>query len=190
MRATEPSRKRPTRRAKAPSTPSCRGQLIVFEGPDGVGKSTLAKMVTQSPTQSGSALPPDVVSGPRGRHPRTARLPAASRCGCSRRSHDLGNGAPGPSCRRAPRCHGADHPARARVRRARDPGPLLVVDAGLRQGRRYRGQHAESPDRAGGAALGRPAHDTIPCRPGHAHRAQRGCRVLAGTPALVRRARE
>jgi thymidylate kinase len=46
MRATEPPRKRTPRQAKAQSTPTCRGQLIVFEGPDGVGKSTLAKMVT------------------------------------------------------------------------------------------------------------------------------------------------
>jgi thymidylate kinase len=39
--------KRITRRSKTSSSTSERGQLIVFEGPDGVGKSTLANAVTQ-----------------------------------------------------------------------------------------------------------------------------------------------
>ena len=47
MRSKKTSHKRAPPRATTPSATSRRGQLIVFEGPDGVGKSTLAKAVAQ-----------------------------------------------------------------------------------------------------------------------------------------------
>lgn len=53
MSASKSSRKKtPRRRKPRPATPS-RGELIVFEGPDGVGKSTLAKMVAQTLSAQG-----------------------------------------------------------------------------------------------------------------------------------------
>ena len=47
MNAKKSPTKRVPRRSKTSLSASKRGQLIVFEGPDGVGKSTLAKAVTQ-----------------------------------------------------------------------------------------------------------------------------------------------
>ncbi|MBY0561004.1 nucleotide kinase domain-containing protein [Hyphomicrobium sp.] len=48
MKTSKSSRKKTPRRPTPHPAMTCRGQLIVFEGPDGVGKSTLAKMVVQT----------------------------------------------------------------------------------------------------------------------------------------------